>query len=80
MQKLALSAKKLSPEADNDPKRSPSPARSRVASVPARFYCQTRYNVLPGRHSQRSTRLLRNERLLKSGLLRVNLAFPSVTA
>ena len=44
-----------------------SPGRTSSGSRSANeFCCQTRYAVLPGRHSQRSTALLRSDRTLKS--------------
>ena len=44
-----------------------------------RLCCHTRYSVLPGCHSQRSTMLLRSERTSKSGTAKPKLEAPSVT-
>ncbi len=48
-------------------------------SVSARSCCHTTYSVEPVRHSQRSTTLLLNERVLKSRLRRLKVLPPTFT-
>ena len=72
IQKDVLMRKMFEPGAVTERNASLMLTRLPITSDPSRSCCHTTYSVLPARHSQRNTTLLRNDSVLKSRFLRVN--------
>ena len=79
-QKLVLMAKKLSPVTPSERNICPAVVGVPTSVLANRSCDQTTNRVLPGRHSQRSTRLLRKDCTLKFSLSSSKIKSPSVTS